>query len=127
MQFRSSENLLTWQRPTFLLNNGPLLITITVFVVGYFISGQIYPAMQKPQVFFNLFINNASLLIISIGMTFVVLLNGIDLSVASILALTSVASAVLLNNGMSPYRCDSADAVDGHHLWVCHGQYQSLV
>jgi galactofuranose transport system permease protein len=58
--------------------------------------------MQKPQVFFNLFINNASLLIISIGMTFVVLLKGIDLSVASILALTSIASAVLLKIGMSP-------------------------
>ena len=80
----------------FLFNNGPLLITITVFLVGYFIGGQVYPTMQKPQVFFNLFINNASLLIISIGMTFVVLLKGIDLSVASILALTSVASAVLL-------------------------------
>jgi galactofuranose transport system permease protein len=86
----------------FLLNNGPLLITITVFLVVYFISGQVYPAMQKPQVFFNLFINNASLLIISIGMTFVVVLKGIDLSVASILALTSVASAVLLRAGVSP-------------------------
>jgi galactofuranose transport system permease protein len=86
----------------FLFNNGPLLITITVFLVGYFISGQVYPTMQKPQVFFNLFINNASLLIISIGMTFVVLLKGIDLSVASILALTSVASAVLIKNGLSP-------------------------
>jgi galactofuranose transport system permease protein len=86
----------------FLRNNGPLLITITVFVVGYFISGQLYPAMQKPQVFFNLFINNASLLIISIGMTFVVLLKGIDLSVASVLALTSIASAVLLKMGLSP-------------------------
>ena len=29
--------------------------------------------MQKPQVFFNLFINNASLLIVSIGMTLVIL------------------------------------------------------
>src|SRR5512138_472809 len=86
----------------FLYNNGPLLITILVFFVGYFVAGQAYPTMQKPQVFFNLFINNASLLIISIGMTFVVLLKGIDLSVASILALTSIASAVLLQNGMSP-------------------------
>jgi simple sugar transport system permease protein len=86
----------------FLLSNGPLLITMTVFLVGYIICGQIYPTMQKPQVFFNLFINNASLLIISIGMTFVVLMKGIDLSVASILALTSIASAVLLKNGMSP-------------------------
>lgn len=86
----------------FLYNNGPLLITMTVFILVYFIAGRVYPTMQKPQVFFNLFINNAALLIISIGMTFVVLLKGIDLSVASVLALTSVASAVLLRNGMSP-------------------------
>ena len=86
----------------FLYNNGPLLITIVVFFVGYIAAGLVYPTMQKPQVFLNLFINNASLLIISIGMTFVVLLKGIDLSVASVLALTSVASAVLLQNGMSP-------------------------
>lgn len=87
----------------FLLVNGPLLITISVFLVGYLIAGLMYPTMQKPQVFFNLFINNASLLIISIGMTFVVLSKGIDLSVASVLALTSVASAVLLKNGMGPF------------------------
>ncbi len=86
----------------FLINNGPLLITITVFLLGYLIAGQVYPTMQKPQVFFNLFINNASLLIISIGMTFVVILKGIDLSVASVLALTSITSAVLLKNGASP-------------------------
>ncbi len=86
----------------FLLVNGPLLITISVFLVGYLAAGLVYPTMQKPQVFFNLFINNASLLIISIGMTFVILLKGIDLSVASLLALTSVASAALLKNGMSP-------------------------
>lgn len=86
----------------FLLKNGPLLITILVFLVGYFTAGRVYPTMQKPQVFFNLFINNASLLIISVGMTFVVLMKGIDLSVASILALTSIASAVLLKNGLSP-------------------------
>ncbi len=86
----------------FLLVNGPLLITISVFLIGYLLAGQIYPNMQKPQVFFNLFINNAALLIIAVGETFVVLAKGIDLSVAAILALTSVASAVLLRDGMSP-------------------------
>ncbi len=86
----------------FLYNNGPLLITFAVFLIGYIFAGLMYPTMQKPQVFFNLFINNASLLIIAIGETFVVLLKGIDLSVASVLALTSVASAVLLQNGWSP-------------------------
>ncbi len=86
----------------FLLNYGPLLTTITIFIAGYVIAGQMYPAMQKPQVFFNLFINNASLLIVSIGMTFVILMKQIDLSVASVLVLTTVASAVLLRAGVSP-------------------------
>ena len=86
----------------FLFNNAPLLIVIAIFVVAYLVAGLVYPAMQKPQVFFNLFINNASLLIISIGMTLVILTKGIDLSVAAVLALTTVASAALLRNGVSP-------------------------
>jgi ribose/xylose/arabinose/galactoside ABC-type transport system permease subunit len=86
----------------FLFNNAPLLTTITIFVVAYFVAGRVYPAMQKPQVFFNLFINNASLLIVSIGMTLVIITGGIDLSVAAVIALTSVASAALLQNGANP-------------------------
>lgn len=86
----------------FLLNNGPLLTTITIFILVYIIGGRLYPAMQKPQVFFNLFINNAALLIVSIGMTFVILTKGIDLSVAGMIALTSAASAALLLNGVNP-------------------------
>ena len=86
----------------FVLKNGPMLITIGVFFVLYFIGTRLYPAMQKPQVFFNLFINTASLLIVSIGMTFVILSKGIDLSVAGMIALTSAASATLLREGASP-------------------------
>lgn len=86
----------------FLLNNGPLLTTITIFILVYIIGGRLYPAMQKPQVFFNLFVNNAALLIVSIGMTFVILTKGIDLSVAGMIALTSAASAALLLNGVNP-------------------------
>ena len=40
----------------FLLRYGPLLITFAIFLVAYFIGGQMYPTMRKPQVFFNLFI-----------------------------------------------------------------------
>jgi ribose/xylose/arabinose/galactoside ABC-type transport system permease subunit len=69
-----------------------------VFIMG----GLLYPAMQKPQVFFNLFINTASLLIVSIGMTFVIITKGIDLSVAGMIALTSAASAALLAKGTTP-------------------------
>jgi len=86
----------------FLLNHGPLLTTITIFILIYFVGGRLYPAMQKPQVFFNLFINTAALLIVSIGMTFVIITKGIDLSVAGMIALTSAASAALLINGVNP-------------------------
>ncbi len=86
----------------FVLNNGPLLTTIAVFFLVYFVGSRLYPAMQKPQVFFNLFINTASLMIVSIGMTFVILSKGIDLSVAGMIALTSAASAALLAKGMPP-------------------------
>jgi galactofuranose transport system permease protein len=86
----------------FLINNGPLLTTITIFILVYVMGGKLYPAMQKPQVFFNLFINTASLLIVSIGMTFVIITKGIDLSVAGMIALTSAASAALLANNAAP-------------------------
>jgi ribose/xylose/arabinose/galactoside ABC-type transport system permease subunit len=87
----------------FLLRHGPLLTTIAVFILIYVIGGQLYPAMQKPQVFFNLFINDTSLLLVSIGMTFVILSGGIDLSVGGMVALTSTASAALLKAGVSPF------------------------
>jgi ribose/xylose/arabinose/galactoside ABC-type transport system permease subunit len=83
--------------------HGPLMTTILIFVSAYFIGSRMYPAMQKPQVFFNLFINNGSLLLVSIGMTLVILTAGIDLSVGGVIALTSVASAALLRAGMSPW------------------------
>src|SRR5574339_372443 len=86
----------------FLLNNGPLLTTIMIFILVYRMGGWLYPNMQKPQVFFNLFINTASLMIVSIGMTFVIITKGIDLSVAGMIALTSAASAALLVRGTSP-------------------------
>jgi ribose/xylose/arabinose/galactoside ABC-type transport system permease subunit len=86
----------------FLLGYAPLLTTITIFFLAYFTGAQMYPAMQKPQAFFNLFINNGSLLLVSIGMTLVILTGGIDLSVGGMIALTTAASAALLKNGTSP-------------------------
>lgn len=86
-----------------LLRFGPLLLTFAVFVLVYFVGGQLYPAMKKPQVFFNLFINDSSLLLVSIGMTLVILTGGMDLSVGGVIALTSTASAVMLREGASPY------------------------
>ncbi len=94
---------MTQRIKTFVLQYGALLLTFAVFIVLYFLGGQLYPVMQKPQVFFNLFINDNSLLLVSIGQTMVILTGGIDLSVGGMIALVSTASAVLLRNGVSPY------------------------
>ncbi len=89
----------------FLLRYGPLLLTFAVFLLVYFVGGRLYPAMRKPQVFFNLFINDSSLLLVSIGQTMVIISGGggIDLSVGGMIALVSTASAALLRSGVSPY------------------------
>jgi galactofuranose transport system permease protein len=87
----------------FVLRSGPLLLTIAVFLVVFFIGSRLYPAMQKPQVLVNLLINDASLLLVSIGQTMVILTGGIDLSVGGMIALTSTASAALLRSGVSPF------------------------
>ncbi|MFN2187575.1 MAG: ABC transporter permease subunit, partial [Candidatus Promineifilaceae bacterium] len=82
----------------------PILATIAVFIILYLLGASQYKGMRQPQAFFNLLINNAFLLITSIGMTFVILTEGIDLSVGSMVALTSVASAALLQNTeLSPW------------------------
>jgi simple sugar transport system permease protein len=93
------------QTKNLLLRYGSLLLTIGVFLLAYFIGGRLYPAMRQPQVFFNLFINDGSLLLVSIGMTMVILSGGggIDLSVGGVIALVSTASAALLRSGASPY------------------------
>jgi simple sugar transport system permease protein len=81
----------------------PLLATILIFIVGYAFGFSQYNGMRQPQAFFNLFIDNAFLLITSIGMTFVILSGGIDLSVGAVIALTTVASAHLVEKeGWSP-------------------------
>ena len=71
----------------------------------------------SPQVFLNLFIDNAFLLIVAIGMTFVILSGGIDLSVGSVIALTTMVSAALLeHHGWSPARGHPAGARHGRGL-----------
>ena len=66
-----------------------LLVTILLFVVMY-VAGMIVfedKGFAKPQMFLNLFINNAGLLVIAVGQTIVMITAGIDISVGSVTAL----------------------------------------
>ena len=73
-----------------------LLVTIGLFLVMYGLGAAMYTGFLSPQVFLNLFIDNAFLGVTAVGMTFVIISGGIDLSVGSVIALTTMVSAHLL-------------------------------
>jgi len=81
-----------------LLNRKYLPIAVTVFLFALmFLAGALrYTGFFSLQVFFNLLIDNAFLLIVAVGMTFVIVSGGIDLSVGSMIALTTMISASLV-------------------------------
>lgn len=82
----------------------PLFATITLFVVMYIFGSVRYTGFFSSQVFLNLFIDNAFLIVVAVGMTFVILSGGIDLSVGSVIALTSmVAASLTMNAQLSPW------------------------
>lgn len=77
-----------------------LMITIALFIVMY-VAGMIIFKNQgfaKPQMFLNLFISNAGLIVIACGMTIVMITGGIDISVGSVTALVCMASAYAMEN-----------------------------
>ena len=77
-----------------------LLITIALFVVMY-VAGMIVFAdkgFAKPQMFLNLFVSNAGLLVIACGLTIVMITGGIDISVGSVTALVCMVLADLMEN-----------------------------
>jgi simple sugar transport system permease protein len=81
----------------------PLTATAVLFFVAYAVGAVFYEGMRDPQVFLNLFRTSPFLLISAIGMTFVILTGGIDLSVSGVVALTTVAAAALLRDGWNAW------------------------
>ncbi len=76
----------------------PLYITMATFVLAYAICASQYPAMLSTRVIANLLTDNAFLGIAAVGMTFVIISGGIDLSVGSVIAFTGVFLAVILRD-----------------------------
>ncbi|WP_149196165.1 galactofuranose ABC transporter, permease protein YjfF [Luteimonas suaedae] len=77
----------------------PLLVTVALFVAMAGAGGVLYPGFLSPQVFLNLLIDNAFLCIAAVGLTFVILTGGIDLSVGAVIAFTTVLLASLVEHG----------------------------
>jgi len=81
----------------------PILVTFGLFVVMFAAGSFRYTGFFSMQVLMNLLVDNAFLLITAVGMSFVILSGGIDLSVGSIIALTTMVSASLVQqHGWSP-------------------------
>ncbi|GAA0133227.1 sugar ABC transporter permease YjfF [Paenibacillus sp. YSY-4.3] len=81
----------------------PLLVTVGLFVLLFAAGSFRYTGFFSLQVLMNLLIDNSFLLIAAVGMTFVIVSGGIDLSVGSMIALTTMISASLLQQGWPPY------------------------
>jgi ribose/xylose/arabinose/galactoside ABC-type transport system permease subunit len=75
-----------------------LMITIALFETMYIAGIIIFNSkgFAKPQVFLNLFISNAGLIVIAAGMTMVMITGGIDISVGSVVALTCMMLAWMM-------------------------------
>lgn len=81
----------------------PTMAALVLFVgmLGY---GEIaYGRILQYNTMSNLLINNAHLILIAVGLTFVILMGGIDLSVGAVIAFASVAGVMLVNAGWNPW------------------------
>lgn len=77
-----------------------LLITIILFFVMYIAGIVIFndKGFGRFQVFLNLFISNAGLIVIAAGMTIIMITGGIDISVGSVVALVCMLLAWMMEN-----------------------------
>ena len=86
-----------------LKKNFSMIVTIGLFLLLFLVGSINYKGFASFQVFNTLFIDNAYLIIITVGITFVIISGGIDISVGSLVAFICMFSADLLQKGMNAY------------------------
>ncbi len=74
--------------------NLPSWAALLLLVLATLGGAAAYPGLLAGQVMLNLLIDNAFLLVVAVGMSFVILSGGIDLSVGSVVALTTMLLAL---------------------------------
>ena len=74
-------------KPQLTKKNIPILSSIGIFLLLYSVGGLLFNGFFSIGVFSNLFYDNAFLGVLAVGMTFVIISGGIDLSVGSVIAL----------------------------------------
>ena len=100
----------------------PAFSTGLVFVMLFVTAGISYEGFFSTGVFFDLLTDNAFLGIAAVGMTFVILAGGIDLSVGSVVAFSSILSATLItHHGMHPLPAFAIVLMVGAMVGGLHG------
>ncbi len=80
----------------------PTLVTACLLVVLYVAGLTMYESFASLRFMVDLFKGNAAMGICAVGMTFVIISGGIDLSVGSVVALGTVVSATAIGAGVHP-------------------------
>ncbi len=80
----------------------PVLATTAVFLLGYLVCTLTFPNFASLRVAMNLLTDNAFLGIVAVGMTFVIISGGIDLSVGSVIGFTTVFLALVIERAGMP-------------------------
>ena len=81
----------------------PTLAALLIFVLMLIYGETAYGRIFQLSTISNLFINNAHLIILAVGLTFVIISGGIDLSVGAIIALSSVCGVMLASAGWNAW------------------------
>lgn len=100
----------------------PLAITVSLFLAMAIAGSMLYRGFFAPQVFLNLLIDNGFLCVVAVGMTFVILTGGIDLSVGAVVALATMLLASLVQeHGISPLVAVPLVLATGCAFGLLHG------
>ena len=82
----------------------PVSVTTAVFIIGFVVCSLQFPNFASTRVVANLLTDNAFLGIVAMGMTFVIISGGIDLSVGSVIGFTTVFLALMIErHGVPPF------------------------
>jgi simple sugar transport system permease protein len=79
----------------------PVIATIVLFFAMFGAGSIRYEGFSSPQTILSVLVDNSFLIVLAVGMTFVILTGGIDLSVGSVVALSTMIAASALRSGWS--------------------------
>lgn len=87
-------------RPRIDLAALPTVAAVAILAIMLVYGELAYGKIFQLNTLSNLFISNSYLIILAVGLTFVILAGGIDLSVGAVVAFTSVSGVMLVNAGV---------------------------